>query len=154
MTGPAGLFADLGRRDRPVIGRELAAEPAADVVALHLHVGRRDVQRRGEARRGLRHVLRRKIGRQLAVFPFHGRAVRLQAAMRDGVDAILAFDHMGRFLEQPLDLLVGKSSRFRLGVGLFFELDLAAAGAVRPAAFAAAKSESLHEDRLIARIRS
>ena len=43
-----------------------------------------------------RHVLRRKIGDQLVAVPLHRRAVRLQAAVRDRVDAVVALDDVGR----------------------------------------------------------
>ncbi len=51
---PAGLLGDAGTRHAPSIGGELAAEAAADVVAVHGHVVGRDAQRLGELARRCR----------------------------------------------------------------------------------------------------
>ena len=46
----------------------------------------------------------------VSLSPFHSqvRAVRLQAHVRDDVDAVVAVDDRGRFFQQPLDLFVGE----------------------------------------------
>ena len=81
----------------------------------------------GELAGRARDVLRRQVGGQLAVLPFAGRAVRLQAHVRDGVDAVVALDDGGRLLEQPGDFLFLEFFFVLVVAGLVFELHLAAA---------------------------
>ena len=89
---PSDLLGDFGRGDVPVVDSELAAKSAADEIADHRHIARRDAEGIGKLAGRARDVLRRQIRCELAVIPLAGRAVGLEAHVRDGVDAIIAVD--------------------------------------------------------------
>src|SRR4029079_17730264 len=69
LDWPAGLLADTSGGGNPIVRRELAAQPPADIVALHLDIARRDLEIVGKAFVGAADVLRRKISRELVAVP-------------------------------------------------------------------------------------
>ncbi len=131
---PAELLGERGGQLVPTVGGELAAEPAADVVAVNGHVVRGDFQLRGELAGRSRHVLCRQVGSKLVVLPVASRAVGLEAHVRDGGDAVVALDDRGGLFEQPLDLFLLELLLVFVLARLILEHHFAAAlvGPVRP----------------------
>ncbi len=127
LDRPAQLLGKPGGQYAPAIGGKLAAEPAADVVAMYGHVVGRDSQRSAQLAGCARDVLRGKVRGQLAILPVGRGAVGLQAHVRNGANAVAAFDHGGGFLEQPVDLLLLEGGFVFAVARLLFQLHLAGA---------------------------
>ena len=100
FTGlPPLAFESSAGLHAPAIGRELAAESAADVLHLHVDVGGRHFQRLAQIAADTGDVLRGRPQVDLVAAELHDVAVRFQAAVRDHRNAVGAFDHDIGFLE-------------------------------------------------------
>ena len=110
------LLREQGRDRHRLRARDLAAEPAARVLADDDDVARRDANPARDRRHGARHALRGAVQVKFAVLPVGHRRPRFERLVRGRLLIGRVFDDDGRLGEALLDIAPdGRDPGFRIG---------------------------------------